>query len=83
MDCCLQFMYLIFMIATGSQTITVTGTDLGGVTRVQMGEYEVEVDFNNDTHLVITIPPVPEPKDSNVYQLLIFVPNKGYALMEE
>ena len=60
-----------------------TGTGLDGVTRVQMGEYEVAVDFNNDTHLVITIPPVPEAKDLSIYQLLIFVPNKGYALMEE
>ena len=72
-----------FDFAAGSQTITVTGTELGGVTRVQIGEYEVEMDFNNDTHLVVTIPPVPEPKDSSIYQLLIFVPNKGYALMEE
>ena len=60
-----------------------TGTELGGVTRVQMGEYAVTVDYNNDTHLVVTIPPVPEPDDSSIYQLLIFVPNKGYALMEE
>ena len=60
-----------------------TGTELGGVTRVQIGEHEVTVDFNNDTHLVVTIPPVPEPEDSSVYQLFIFVPNKGYALMEE
>ena len=53
------------------------------MTRVQIGEYEVEMDFNNDTHLVVTIPPVPEPEGSSIYQLLIFVPNKGYALMEE
>ena len=64
-----------------SQAISITGTGLSGVTTVKMGQHIVAVESNDGTNLVITVPPVPEPEASDTYELLVFTPSKGYALM--
>ena len=60
-----------------------TGTGLSSVGNVRLSDHDARVVSSNDTQLVIDIPPVSEPEQSDTYQLLIFITGSGYALMDE